>query len=43
VIGYQDIRRSGSRLSGDQDIRTGKLDGFPAWYPDNLIFCILIT
>jgi hypothetical protein len=43
MIGYQDIRRSGSRLSGDQDIRFGNFDKFFTWYPDSLISCILIT
>jgi len=43
MIGYQDIRKSGSRASGDQDIRFGNFDEIPTWYPDTLISCILIT
>jgi len=43
MIGYQDIRRSGSRLSGDQDIRLRNVDEILTWYPDSLISCILIT
>jgi len=43
MIGYQEIRRSGSRLSGDQDIRLRKVNEILTWYPDNLISCVLIT
>jgi hypothetical protein len=29
MIGYQDIRKSGSRSSGNQDIRLRNIDKFP--------------
>jgi len=36
MSGYQEIRLSGSRISGHQVIRTIKFFSLIFWYPDNL-------